>query len=29
MQSGLVFGLIFAMVNMESVPVNYVFGEAM
>lgn len=36
MQSGLVFGLIFAiiisvfaMVNMESVPVNYIFGEAM
>lgn len=36
MQSGLLFGLvfaiiisIFAMVNMEKVPVNYVFGEAM
>lgn len=36
MQSGLVLGLIFAiiisvfaMVNMESVPVNYVFGQAM
>lgn len=36
MQSGLLFGLIFAilisvfaMVNMEKVPVNYIFGEAM
>lgn len=36
LQSGLVFGIIFAIViaifaiiNMEQVPVNYVFGEAM